>query len=76
MEAMLNDAGFSLNTWFTRDRGRDEPGVGSWQGWSVFHDGELGARAGSEYVPSIPSYQDLLIHTLTPSELLCSLTVS
>lgn len=26
MEAMLSDAGFSLNTLFTQDRGRDEPG--------------------------------------------------
>lgn len=75
MEAMLSDAGFSLNTLFTQDRGQMSQGVGSWQGWSVFHDGELGGRAGSEYVPSIPSYQDLT-HTLTPSELLCPLTVS
>lgn len=67
--AMLSKAGFSLSTLFTQDRGGMSEGVGPRQGLSVFLDGELGARAGSEDVPSPPSHQDLLIHTLTPSEL-------
>lgn len=60
VKAMLSEAGFSLSTLFTQDRGGMSQGVGRWQGWSVFRDGELGVRAGSEYVPSTPSYQDLL----------------
>lgn len=35
----------------------------------MFHDGELGARAGSENGPSTPTHQELLMHTLTLNEL-------
>lgn len=51
---------------------RDEPGIGPWRDWSVFHDGELGLRlmSGAENGSSTPSYQDPLIHTPTPNELL------
>lgn len=69
VEAMLSKAGFSLSTLFTQDGGGMSEGVGPRQGLSVFLDGELGARTGSEDVPSPPSHRDLLIHTLIPSEL-------
>lgn len=62
VEAMLIEAGFSLSTWSLRtEEGRARVGSGS-----VCCDGELGARAGSESVPSTPSCQDLLMHILTP----------